>query len=280
MPSLAEFHPEVVHFVVALVFVGVGLRLISLTGRLRFSGPAATTLIVISALASVVAVKSGADAHGPVERIPGVRPAVVEHEEWGERARNGLLLLALVEITALALAAREHPRARTAAMVAAVVGLAGTFMVYEAAEHGGALVYEYAGGIGTRSGDPEDIANLLVAGVYQQAQQDRAAGHPEQSTPLVHWVANRYRDRIDLQLMAAEWQTEVEHEPEQALARLDALDLPVEDARLRVRAGILRANALLAQGNRAGALGVLQTLKAEYPTNPQIQRRIDAIEGR
>ncbi|MGE0043103.1 MAG: DUF2231 domain-containing protein [Vicinamibacterales bacterium] len=280
MPSLAAYHPQVVHFVVALLIVGVLFRLVSLTGRFKFTSPAATTLILLGTLASVVAVQSGADAHGPVERVPGARPAVVEHEEWGERARNAFLLISVVELLALALGSRQHRYASAAAMTAAVAGLGGLFVVYEAAEHGGELVYGYAGGVGIRSGDPADVGNLVVAGVYHQAMQDRTAGNPDRSTEAVEWAAARYPDNVELQLMAIEWQTEVVKDPGTALARLDALRLPEPDVRLRVRAGILRANALLAQGNRSGALGVLQTLKAEYPTNQQIQRRIDAIEGR
>ena len=45
---------------------------------------------LLAALAAVrVRTQSGTAAHGPVERIPGVRPAVQEHEEWGERTQNG-----------------------------------------------------------------------------------------------------------------------------------------------------------------------------------------------
>jgi uncharacterized membrane protein len=279
MPSLAAYHPQVVHFVVALLIVGVLFRLISLTGRFKFTSPAATTLILLGTLASIVAVKSGADAHGPVERVPGARPAVIEHEEWGERARNAFILISVFELVALALGSRQHRYANAAAMTAAVAGLAGLAVVHQAAEHGGELVYGYAGGVGIRSGDPADVGNLVVAGVYHQAMQDRAAGNAGRSTEAVEWAAARYPENVELQLMAVEWQTEVVKDPGTALARLDGLRLPESDGRLRVRAGILRANALLAQGNRSGALAVLQTLKTEYPTNQQVQRRIDEIEG-
>src|SRR5262245_51992182 len=94
--ALAAYHPQVVHFVVALAVVGVLLRLVSLTGRLAWTGPAAATLILLAAAASVAAVQSGRDAHGPAERVPGARDAVVEHETSGEWARNALLALAAV----------------------------------------------------------------------------------------------------------------------------------------------------------------------------------------
>ena len=165
MPSIASLHPQVVHFAIALLIVGVVFRLLSLTGRLAFTGPAATTLIVLGTVATVLAVQSGNDAHGPVERIPGVRPAVVDHEEWGIRARNIFLGVAALELLALALAGRMPKQAKVVAMGAAAIGLVGLGAIYEAGEHGGELVDNYAGGIGTRSGDPKDVGRLMVAGL-------------------------------------------------------------------------------------------------------------------
>ena len=95
MPNIATFHPQIVHFVVALLVVGVAMRLVSLTGRLKFTGPAAATLILLGTVAAFAAVQSGTQAHGPVERIPGVRAAVVEHEAAGDRDAARTLLDAL-----------------------------------------------------------------------------------------------------------------------------------------------------------------------------------------
>jgi uncharacterized membrane protein len=49
VPNLAPFHPQIVHCVVALLIMGVLLRLVALTGKVRFAGGAATTLIVLGA---------------------------------------------------------------------------------------------------------------------------------------------------------------------------------------------------------------------------------------
>ena len=146
---MAELHPIIVHFTVALTVVGVLLRLVSLTGRVAFAGPAAALLILLAAATSVASVKSGEDAHGPVERVPGARAAVVEHEEWGERARNVLLVVAALELVALAL--RRNPRVRVVQGASAAFGLMALFMVYEAGEHGGQLVHASAGGVGLLS---------------------------------------------------------------------------------------------------------------------------------
>src|SRR3954453_1463510 len=100
---MGAYHPQVVHFAIVLVFAGVGFRLLALTGRVPFAAPAATTLILAGTIASFLAVESGTEAHVPVERIPGVRAAVEDHEAWGERARNTFVVVSLAELAALAL---------------------------------------------------------------------------------------------------------------------------------------------------------------------------------
>src|SRR6266498_2238671 len=106
MPNLASWHPQIVHFAIVLLAVGVLFRWISLTGRAPFTGPAAAVLLIVGTVAAVLAVQSGTDAHGPVERVPGARAAVMEHEEWGERTRNIFLIVAALEIGAFLVARR------------------------------------------------------------------------------------------------------------------------------------------------------------------------------
>src|SRR5919107_3240056 len=188
-PSLAAFHPQVVHFVVGILIVGVAFRVVALTGRFKWTGPAATTLLVIGGCAAWVAAKSGTAAHGPVERIPGARDAVEEHEEWGNRTRNVFVGVAALELVALALG--TGGMARTVRAVSALAGLAGGVVLYEAAGHGGDLVYNYAGGVGIRTGNPEDVGRLLVAGLYNESQVARKAGKGEYANRLIQMLVER-----------------------------------------------------------------------------------------
>ena len=274
MPSLAALHPQVVHFVVALIIVGVAFRCLSLVVRAAWLNIAAVALIALGAIASLAAVKSGTDAHGPVERVPGARSAVVEHEEWGERARNAFLILLAVEVVAAALGARQNRMARPAAMVAAVVGIVSVGVLYKAADAGGALVYSYAGGVGIRSGDPADVGRLLVAAAHHQAALDRTSGRALDAAGLIDMVAARFPNQLELQLAQVDSVLTDRKDPQGALNRLGALQIPSEDTRLRIRAGILRANALAAMGDTSAARQVLETLRTEFPTAVQIQRRI------
>ena len=172
---MAYYHPQLVHFAIALLVVGVVLRLISLAGRPAFVAPAAFTLLLVGTIAATLAVQSGVAAHGPVERVPGARDAVVEHEEWGIRTRN--VFFGVIAIEAVAFLLWRSPRRRLALMrVGRSSASLGLFCLYEAGEHGGELVYAYAGGVGIRSGDPADVERLLLAGLYNGAQAERKAG--------------------------------------------------------------------------------------------------------
>src|SRR5262245_32513655 len=253
---MASLHPLVAHFTIALAVVGVLFRLVSLLGRPAFLNPAAASLIILATASSVVSVQSGDAAHGPVERVPGVRDAVVEHEEWGERAEYALVVLGIVEL--LALAMYKSPAANKIRIVSAVVGVIAAGVVYEAAEHGGDLVYAYAGGVGIRSGDPKDVERLLLAGYYHQALADRKAGRADSANALIAEAARRYPSEPGVQLLAAESILLDKKEPHRALEALAAIKVPEDNRPLVVQRANLQADAHVAAGEPNQALAVLE----------------------
>lgn len=272
---MGSLHPLVVHVTIVLAIVGVAFRLVSLLGKPAFAGPAASTLILIAAASSVVSVQSGVDAHGPVERAPGARPAVVEHEEWGERARNMLLVLGVVELAALAL--RKSPKVRIVHGLAGVVGLVAAFFVYEAGEHGGELVYSYAGGVGIRSGDPQDVERLLLAGYYHQALASRAAGNMEDAAALIEAAAKRHPSDPEVQMLAADSLLKDRKDFQGALDVLAAVRLPEGNRFMPFQRAMLSADAYEALGRKDAAIAALEELTKAAP-NPRIQQRIDALK--
>lgn len=275
---MAALHPQIVHFTIALAIVGVVFRLISLYGRPAFASPLAVTLILLSAASSVVAVQSGVAAHGPVERVPGSRGAVVEHEEWGERARNALLLAAAAEIIGLFFA--RSAKAKVTKGVAAALGVLATFCVYEAAEHGGELVYSYAGGVGIRSGDPRDTERLLLAGFYHQALADRKMGRPEQAAELIALAVKRFSSDLEVRLLAAESQLLDLKHTQGAIDALAAIEVPPDNRVLRTRRAMLQADAFEAAGQRSAAAAVLQPIVEAYPTATRVQQRLEALKAK
>jgi len=280
MPDLGTFgpyHPHTVHFVIALSILGVVLRWISLTGRVPFAGPAAATLILLAAAASVVAAKAGVDAHGPAEAPPGARPAVVDHEKWGLRTRNVLLGVAALELLALGLARRG--KSRYVHLASGLVGLGALFCLYEAAEHGGEVVYAYAGGVGLQRKDPADVGRLLMAGLYHQAQLDRKEGRAEEAAALVDMAVRRFPDDVEVQLLRAESHLLDRKDAAAATAALAAITVPADAPRLRVRHAIITADVLVANGQRDAARASLQRLLAEFPNDARPQRKLDELGG-
>jgi uncharacterized membrane protein len=270
MPDIGVFHPQIVHFVVALGLLGVAFRLISLTGKFEWTGPAATALLILAGIAAVAAVQSGSDAHGVAERIPGARDAVHEHEELGEMARNIFLVVALLEIGALVLAKRAA-QAKWLRVASGVVGLAGCFYIYEAAEHGGEVVYSYAGGVGTRSGDPADVERLLVAGLYHQARTEREAGDSAEAARLTEELARHRPNDFGVQLLLIESTLRDRKDPARALEALAQLTVSAEDTRGALRVGLLRSEAYVAAGQPASARAVLNALAEQFPDSRQVK---------
>jgi len=275
MPNIAYWHPQIVHFVVALLFVGVAVRLVSLAGKWKWTGPAAATLIFLGTAAAVLAVKSGDDAHGPAERIPGARDAVVEHEELGERARNIFLAVAALEIAGLALAKR--PWHRWILGASGLIGLGGLLVVAEAAEHGGELVFNYVGNVGLRSGNPVDVQRLLLAGLYQQAMQERADQRPEAAAQTLDQLAARFPEDPAIQLLRAESQVLDLSDGPAALAALASITVPPDDPQLRTRYGFIKADAYVAAGFPDSARTTLEGLSEAFPTNQRIKQRLEQL---
>ena len=273
---MAYYHPQFVHFAIALLVVGVVLRLISLAGRPAFVAPAALTLIAVGTIAAALAVQSGTAAHGPVERIPGVRAAVVAHEAWGIRTRNMFFIVMAIE--AVAVIPWRPARRRLAYAASAALGLAGLFCLYEAGEHGGELVYAYAGGVGIRSGDPADVDRLLLSGLYNEAQAERKAGRPNEAARLLALAAERHPNDPEVQLAAAESHLLDRKDPRAAIEKLRSILPPQDNRALRIRHGMLTADALEAAGQKEGAAAVVQALITEYPDVARLKERLGTLQ--
>ncbi len=280
VPNIGWMHPLVVHFVIALAFVGVGARLVSLlpSERWRFTSPMATSLIVIAALGGLLAVHTGTDAHGPVERVPGARNAVQEHEDAGEWARDALIVVALFEIGALALANRGG-LGKGLKIAAAVVGLVGIATVYRAADLGGDLVYNYAGGIGLRSGDSADVRRLLIAGLYHNAMRARTAKDSATTTRLIAELSREMPGDTSVRFMVIESMLKDQGKAREAADSLKAIQVPASNRRVAFQRASLLSDAYVALGHPDSARITLEALKNSLPAQfqPRVQQAIDKL---
>ena len=279
MPNIGAYHPIIVHFAIVLLIVGVVFRWVSLTGRAPFTGPAAATLLILGTVAAYLAVHSGTDAHGPVERIPGVRQAVMDHEDAGHWARNVFLVVALLEIAALVAKKRSVQVARVALWGSAVVGIFGAAAVVKTADRGGDLVYRYAGGIGIRSGDTADVNRLYLAGIYQAAQQARVQHDSARAAVLFGQLEREFPNDTTVRLLAIESLLRDRDDGRAALAALARFPVRADDRRLQVRIGFLRSDAYVVLGKPDSARAVLEQLGTAFPDmQARIKDRIAQIK--
>ena len=270
MPAIGIYHPHLVHFAIALCFIGVTFRLISLTGKAGWTNQAAAALLITGAVVAFFTALSGQQAHGPVERIPGAAQAVQEHEDYGNNARTILVVVGLLELLAIGVSSKSVVRGLK--VVSAVGGVVGAFVIFEAAEHGGALVYQYGGGPGIRSGDSADVTRLLVAGLYNRAIADRTAGDKDGAARLTDELGRRMPNDNGVKLAVIESRLKDRGDAAGALAALKALE-PGDDRRTAFRKAFLTADAYKAAGHLDSARAVLEELKKGAP--PQAVGRID-----
>ena len=278
MPEIGIYHPAIVHFAVALLVVGVMFRWVSLSGRAAFTAPAASVLLLLGTLAAAAAVQSGLDAHGPVERIPGARQAVVDHEDAGIWARNVFLIVAALELLAIATRRRHLNVARGALWGSAIVSVFGVTALYKAGDRGSDVVYRYAGGVGTRYGDSADVNRLYLAALYQKAQQARAQHDSARAAELFRQMVRLYPSDTTVRYLYIESLVRDQDDGRAALRALANLNVPPGDRRLRLRHGFLKVDAFTVAGRTDSARATLEQLARDFPDVQRIKDRLAELK--
>jgi len=273
MLDIGVFHPQITEFAVALLMSGVVARWISLTGKLEFTRLGATTLLLLGTLAVVLAVHSGTQAHELAERVPGIGGAVNAHEDAAHWAENVFLVIAGIELVALALVYRPSWR-RWAEVASAVVGLAGAAALYKAADRGGDLVFNYAGGVGIRSGDSADVRNLLTAGLYEQAMTARKAHRGGEADTLLTLLARMKPGDPNVALVYAQSLLEDRKDPKAALAVLNGIQVPDSLGFMKARIAFAKVDVFAASGMNDSARATLTALARQFAGNPRLSQRI------
>jgi uncharacterized protein HemY len=138
------------------------------------------------------------------------------------------------------------------------------------------VVYEYAGGIGTRSGDPEDIDHLLVAGLFYAARIDRDSGRADDAARLVEELARRHPNDTTIRFLAIESKLRDRKDLAGALADLDQFPLS-PDNRYSSRHGLLTAQALVASGRVDSARVILTALAQRFPQNQGVKAALEKL---
>jgi uncharacterized membrane protein len=276
MPNIGAFHPQIVHFVIAGAGLGIFFRWLSLTGKLKWTEHAAAALIVIGAAAGWAAERSGTEAHGPAERVPGAVRAVQVHEEEGQELRNLLIALAAFELVLLIPALAKW---RKYGLYASAAG--GAFVaseIYNTAKAGGDLVYSYAGNVGIRSGDTTDVNNLLKAALYHRAALSRTQKNDAGAAAAFAELAAKFPDDPTAQIMGVESLILDKKDFTGAQMAIGKIPAPADTARNYRRYQLARADAYIGLGKKDSAKMILEPMLSKAPTNKALMDRMEKVK--
>lgn len=177
------YHPQVVHFAIALSFATLLLLLISFfTGR---KGEAMALLMgVLAAISGLVAMLTGEKAHEVIhEHFPRVPHELLDyHEEWGER--TAYLLLALAILWGVWFFLPRFEKARKP-LLAGAYFLALIFLVLTG-RAGGSLVYEHGAGVLPLMNLPSSSSLPGTHPTLPQVREEEGEGTGHEDHPHEH----------------------------------------------------------------------------------------------
>jgi predicted Zn-dependent protease len=116
----------------------------------------------------------------------------------------------------------------------------------------------------------------MVAALYHQARQDRAAGRPEDAARRTEELARLRPDDPDVRLLVVQSLLEDRKEGRAALAALDSMVVPDSLPRLGVRVGLLRVDAYTVLGLSDSARHTLNALAERFPQSSAVRARLEA----
>jgi uncharacterized membrane protein len=276
MPDIGYYHPQIVHFIIAGLLIGIGFRWLSLTGKFPWADRPATIILVVGAIVSVFAVLSGTQAHELAERIPGVAKAVQDHEDAGHDVRNFFLIIAAVELLALIPAFAKWRK--WLLILSGVLCVWGAYDIYDVGRLGGVLVYSYAGGVGMRTGDSADVNNTVRAALYNRALLDRQQKNADAASKDFAELAQRFPNDPQVQLAAIGSMITDKKDPAGALAALRAMPAPPDTSRMWGRYQSARADAFEALGQKDSARAVVQAMLAKFPQSERLKARLQKLQ--
>lgn len=149
MEYLASLHPKLVHFPVALFIIYFIFETAGFILGKEFISKSAYIILILGVLTGILAVLTGNQAHEVLKPLLTGKAQIYsdlidEHEQYANFA-IWYFFSVLILRTYLMLKKKFEGKAK---YIFIVLGLAGTFLIFTAALHGGSLVYDY--GIGTK----------------------------------------------------------------------------------------------------------------------------------
>ena len=128
-------------------------------------------------------------------------------------------------------------------------------------------------GWASRTGDPADLSNLLVAALYHNARLHRDSGRAEDAARLTDELARIRPDDATVKFLVIESKLRDRKDPQGALADLRMMQVAPDDTRWR-RHGLLTAEAYGAAGHSDSAKTVLTELATRFPNNRAVKEAL------
>ena len=125
---------------------------------------------------------------------------------------------------------------------------------------------------------PQDVARLLLSGLYNQSRLDRKAGYLAESATLVNEMAKRFPGDTNIRFLRVESLLLDSKNYPAALSTVDSISVAATDARNRSRQVSLKADIYLALGKRDSARAALAPVVAAFPRNARLKAKMDSIK--
>jgi uncharacterized membrane protein len=147
-------HPAVVHFPIVLTVLGTLISILTIFTRRGALPQFAAVILILAAGSAQFAIVTGGDqADEVLQRMPDAKPLIRVHAEWGERMRTVAVTAAISAALALAFYRLSGFR-RILALITTIIALGACYCAFEAAEHGGLMVYHHGVGVQVAPGNP------------------------------------------------------------------------------------------------------------------------------
>ncbi len=140
-------HPAIVHFPIVLIFLGTFLSILTVFTRRGALPQFAAIILILAAVAAQLAVNTGGDqADDIIQRMPDAKPLIRVHAEWGELMLKVAFGASISAVVALAFSRAARFR-RVLALITTIIAGWACYCAFEAAAHGGAMVYHHGVGV-------------------------------------------------------------------------------------------------------------------------------------
>jgi uncharacterized membrane protein len=145
MEFLAEFHPRVVHFPIAILLTYVLFETLGAITKKDFLQKGAHLLLLLGVIAAFVAVQTGERAEMAFDYWNKDASALMEIHEQYANLTIWYFAVLLVGRTVLVFKKKFN---KVFSYVFVLLAFVGAYFVYQTGDHGGRMVYEH--GIGTQ----------------------------------------------------------------------------------------------------------------------------------